>query len=93
MRILYIYNLHQQEGGENLWFESDPDLFRARGHEVTAYGRDNRKLRQLPARRKTALFWEASWSRRSYSEVQTIIRKALPLSSGGRRFRITEEDS
>jgi len=29
LKILYIYNLYQQQGGENLWFESEPDLFRS----------------------------------------------------------------
>lgn len=78
MKILYIYNRYQQEGGENLWFESEPDLFRAHGHEVTVYCRDNRELRQLSAWRKTALLWETSWSQRSYNEVRTLIRKVRP---------------
>ncbi len=78
MKILYIYNLYQQEGGENLWFESEPDLFRARGHDVTVYCRDNDELRQRPAWRNAALLWEASWSPRSYREVRALIQKARP---------------
>jgi glycosyltransferase involved in cell wall biosynthesis len=78
LKILYIYNLYQQQGGENLWFESEPDLFRAHGHEVTVYRRDNNELRQRPLWRNAALLWEASWSARSYREVRALIQEHRP---------------
>ncbi len=78
MKLLYIYNLYQEQGGENLWFESEPDLFRAKGHEVFVYRRDNSDIRHMPAWRRASLFWQAAWSQQSYEGVRSLIRKQRP---------------
>lgn len=78
MKILYIYNLYQQSGGENLWFDSEPTLFRNHGHQVAVYKRDNREIEQYSMRQKISLFWQAAWSSRSYAEVSEIIRAERP---------------
>jgi len=78
MKILYIYNLYQQPGGENLWFASEPDLLRSYGHKVVVYKRDNRELEQYSIWQKASLFWQASWSQRSFQDVAQIIRLERP---------------
>lgn len=78
MRILYIYNLYQKQGGENLWFESEPDLFRAHGHDVSVYSRDNKEIEQMRAWEKAALAWQTTWSQRSYNDVRALIQSKRP---------------
>ena len=78
MKLLYIYNLYQQPGGENQWVQSEPDLFRARGHEVFIYRRDNCDIRDFSLWKRAALLWESSWSQQSYDEVRALIRRERP---------------
>jgi glycosyltransferase involved in cell wall biosynthesis len=78
MKLLYIYNLYQQAGGENQWVQSEPDLFRARGHEVVVYRRDNNEIRDFSLGKRAALLWESGWSRQSYNEVRALIRRERP---------------
>jgi hypothetical protein len=79
LKISCIYNLYRQEGGENPWFESEPDMFRARGREVTVYRRDNNELRQRPIWRNAALLWQASWPARSYREMPVLMPTTFPI--------------
>jgi glycosyltransferase involved in cell wall biosynthesis len=78
MKVLYIYNFYQQSGGENLWFDSEPNLLRSHGHSVVVYKRDNRELEQYSTWQKASLLWQASWSQRSYDDVLNIIRLERP---------------
>jgi len=78
MKILYIYNLYQQSGGENQWVESEPELMKARGHTIVSYRRDNREILNFSAWQKAALLWKASWSERSYRKVRQLIRRERP---------------
>jgi glycosyltransferase involved in cell wall biosynthesis len=78
MKLLYIYNLYQQPGGENQWVESEPELFRARGNEVVIYRRDNNEIREFPLWKRAMLLWESSWSQQSYDEVSALIRRERP---------------
>lgn len=78
MRILYTYNLYQEAGGENLWVESEPALMKTRGHPVITYKRDNREIVDFSIWQKGSLFWRASWSQQSYSEVRELIRRERP---------------
>lgn len=78
MKLLYIYNLYQQAGGENLWIQSEPDLLRERGHKVTVYRRDNKEIHDFSLWKRGALFWESNWSRESYEAVRALIRRTRP---------------
>jgi glycosyltransferase involved in cell wall biosynthesis len=78
MNILFIYNLYQQSGGENQWVQSEPDLFRARGHNVVIYRRDNNEIHDFSLWKKASLFWESAWSRESYEAVRRLIRRERP---------------
>jgi len=44
MKIFYAWNLYQLNGGENMWYRSEPDLFRSKGHEVVIYEKDNKAI-------------------------------------------------
>ena len=78
MKILYIYNLYQQAGGENLWVQSEPDLFKARGHGVIVYKRDNHEISTFSFARKASLLWQTRWSREAYLRIRSLIRKEQP---------------
>jgi len=78
MKILYIYNLYQGHGGENLWIESEPDLFRAGGHEVIVYRRDNSEIEHFSLFKKASLLWNAAWSKESYEAVRRLIQIERP---------------
>jgi glycosyltransferase involved in cell wall biosynthesis len=78
MKILYIYNLYQQSGGENQWVQSEPELFQARGHDVVVYRRDNNEIHDFSLWKRASLFWESAWSRESYEAVRTLIRRERP---------------
>jgi glycosyltransferase involved in cell wall biosynthesis len=78
MKILYIYNLYQQSGGENQWVQSEPDLFKARGHDVVVYRRDNNEIHDFSFWKRASLFWKSAWSRESYEAVRALIRRERP---------------
>jgi glycosyltransferase involved in cell wall biosynthesis len=78
MKLLYIYNLYQHSGGENQWVQSEPDLFKARGHDVVTYRRDNCEINAFSLWKRASLFWESAWSRESYEAVRTLIRRERP---------------
>ncbi|OLC95798.1 MAG: glycosyl transferase family 1 [Acidobacteria bacterium] len=78
MKILYIYNLYQQPGGENHWVESEPQLMEAHGHAVVLYKRDNSEIRDFSWWQKGALLWQAGWSRQSFREVRSLLRRERP---------------
>jgi glycosyltransferase involved in cell wall biosynthesis len=78
MKILYIYNLYQQSGGENQWVQSEPDLFRARGHDVVIYRRDNSEIRDFSLWKRASLLWKSAWSQESYEAVRALIRRERP---------------
>lgn len=78
MKILYAFNYYQQHGGENQWFQSEADLFRARGHKVSVYSRDNKELERLNVFQQAALFWRTSWSSETYQAIRKLLREDRP---------------
>ncbi len=78
MKILYVYDLYRENFGENLWVQSEPDLFANRGHEVVVYRRDNREIQTFPFWKKVSLLWQTSWSRESYEAVRSLVRIERP---------------
>ncbi|MDX2079445.1 MAG: glycosyltransferase [Terrimicrobiaceae bacterium] len=78
MKILYVWNLYQQQGGENMWYPSEPELFRERGHEVCFYERDNSDLRSFGALQKVSMLWRTSWAEDTYREVRAMLRREKP---------------
>ncbi|MFZ4683204.1 MAG: glycosyltransferase, partial [Terrimicrobiaceae bacterium] len=78
MKIAYAFNYYQQHGGENMWYNSEPDLFRARGHEVVIYSRDNKEIESYSLPQKLALFWQVAWSRKTYDDFSSLLRRERP---------------
>jgi glycosyltransferase involved in cell wall biosynthesis len=78
MKVLYIHNLYQKTGGEDLWFDSEPNLLKSYGQSRVVYQRDNRELEHYSIWQKASLFWQASWSERSFQDVAEIIRLERP---------------
>lgn len=78
MKILYAWNLYREHGGENHWYPSEPNLFRSRGHDVLIYDRDNREIDKFSFARKAALFWQTTWSRRTYEEMRALLKEEKP---------------
>ena len=78
MKILYINNFYQQQGGENIWFESEPNLFKAQGHEVITFKRDNHEINEYPPLKQASLLWKTTWSQESYEAVRSLIRSERP---------------
>lgn len=78
MKIAYAFNYYQLHGGENMWYHSEPDLFRARGHEVVIYSRDNKDIESYSQLQKANLFWKVAWSRQTYDEFRVLLKRERP---------------
>ena len=78
MKILYAWNLYQQQGGENMWYPSEPALFRSRGHDVCFYERNNKDLQNFGSFAKASMLLRTSWARDTYQEVRALLRKEKP---------------
>jgi len=78
MKILYAWNLYQQQGGENMWYPSEPELLKSRGHEVCFYERDNSDLKNFGTLQKASMLWRTSWATDSYRQMRDILQKEKP---------------
>lgn len=78
MKIAYAFNYYQLHGGENMWYNSEPDLFRARGHDVVIYSRDNQDIEKFSFPQKAALFWRVAWSQHTHDEFSALLRREKP---------------
>ena len=75
MRVLVVHNAYQQRGGEDAVVESEIELLRANGHEVTEYLRDNHELASMGRLSAAA---GTLWSRRTVDEVGRQIARDRP---------------
>jgi glycosyltransferase involved in cell wall biosynthesis len=79
MRILKVHNFYQQPGGEDISYQSEVDMFMARGHEVhceefrNSSIEDNRSL--LESARLAA---STIWSRDAQRRLQKVIKDFQP---------------
>ena len=55
MKILVVHNYYQQRGGEDVVFELEIEMLRARGHQVTTYFLRNDEIRLDGMRTKLVL--------------------------------------
>ncbi|MEM1589791.1 MAG: glycosyltransferase [Candidatus Bathyarchaeia archaeon] len=78
MRILMLHNYYQHWGGEDASTEQELRLLRRHGHEVLFYSRHNNEIKSFSLFRKALLFFEASWSLKSYNEIKKLIRDFQP---------------
>lgn len=75
LRILVVHNRYQLPGGEDAVVDAEIDLMRRHGHEVEAYLRDNRELRDMNA---LEAFADTLWSRRTGNDVARIAKRFRP---------------
>lgn len=77
-RVLMIHNYYQQWGGEDASTEQEINLLRTYGHKVLLYSRHNDEIKSYSLWRKGLLFFETTWSWRSYREVKRIVQEYKP---------------
>lgn len=78
MRVLIAHNAYRQAGGEDTVAAAEAALLRANGHEVIEYHRSNVEIESLSAIAKLALPIRMAWSRKSYEDVRSLIRRVRP---------------
>ena len=78
MRILMIHNYTQQLGGADVATSQEIELLQKYGHEVRLYFRHNDEIKNFSPFRKTLLFFEPTWSFKSYREIKQIIAEFKP---------------
>jgi glycosyltransferase involved in cell wall biosynthesis len=61
-----------------MWYRSEPDLFRSKGHEVVIYEKDNKAIESYSKLQKAALFWKVAWSQETYDEFSTLLKREKP---------------
>jgi len=75
MRILLVHNYYLQPGGEDTVFESDLELLRSHGHDVTAYVENNERISSM---QHASVAYETIWSHHSYHNLEQVIRQHRP---------------
>lgn len=75
MRILVAHNYYQQAGGEDQVFKAEIALLRQYGHDVYVFTAHNDRMDGLNKLKQAQV---TLWSRRSQSELSTVIRKFQP---------------
>ena len=76
MKILLIHNYYQDWGGEDSYFESLKELLEKNGHQVIAYTKDSKKIKNTLSKIKTgsAMFWNTNLEK----ELPVMIKKFQP---------------
>lgn len=78
LSVLVIHNQYQQMGGEDAVVRAEIELLRRAGHRVLQYTRDNSETASYNIPQKGLLFFSTTWSRKSYAELQSLIRREKP---------------
>jgi glycosyltransferase involved in cell wall biosynthesis len=65
MRVLFIHNYYQQQGGEDVVFANEKQLLRQYGHEVFEFTAHNNDVQQMPKLKlATNTIWSSDYKRR-----------------------------
>jgi len=78
LSVLVIHNRYQQPGGEDAVVRAEMELLRRAGHRVIPYFRDNAAIAHYGPLRKASLLLSTTWNRRTYADLQALIRKERP---------------
>lgn len=73
-----VHNHYQQWGGEDQSTQEEVTLLRNYGHEVEFYRRHNDEIKEYGKLRLAGLFFEPTWSPRTYREVSALIDRFQP---------------
>jgi glycosyltransferase involved in cell wall biosynthesis len=75
MRILLVHNYYQQPGGEDAVYATEGQLLEARGHHVTRYSLDNRRIDRMGP---LSLAAATLWNRQSVRDLARLIEDNKP---------------
>lgn len=75
MKILQAHNYYQQAGGEDTVVAQEKALLESNGHEVFTYYKNNDIISSIKGVQKIGLLKETTWSRKTYEEVNTILKQ------------------
>jgi glycosyltransferase involved in cell wall biosynthesis len=78
MVILFVHNYYQREGGEDAGVRQERDLLAAAGHRIVEYSRCSGEIALNGISSRIKLGAGALWSRRTYSELRSLIAKERP---------------
>ena len=80
MKILLIHNFYGSSApsGEDLVFKNEVELLKKQGIEVVTYERYNDEIKDYGLWDKFLLSFENIWSRRTYRELKTLLKKEKP---------------
>lgn len=78
MRVLQIHNYYQRWGGEDEAAEHEVRLLQQYGHEVKLYYRHNDDIKSFGVLRKAMLFFENTWSMKSYKAIRRVLQEFKP---------------
>ena len=78
MKILIAHNYYQFLGGEDIVVFNESELLNRYKHSILFYKRKNNEINKFTVFNKISLFWETSWSSRTYNEITKIIKDEKP---------------
>jgi glycosyltransferase involved in cell wall biosynthesis len=80
MKILWLHNAARagHTGGEDTVARMEEALLRSRGEEIIKYDRRNDEYNDYSLWEKASLFWNTSWSKRSYDDISKLIHEHRP---------------
>ncbi|MCC9608049.1 glycosyltransferase [Blastopirellula sp. JC732] len=75
MKVLLCHGYYTQRGGEDLSFEDEARILARSGHTVLQYTIDNKEAERMG---KLSLARNMLWNKRTYRDVQNIVRSERP---------------
>jgi glycosyltransferase involved in cell wall biosynthesis len=78
LRILFVHNYYQKRGGEDESTEQEIKLLKKYGHDVKLYSRHNDEIKKYSSLKKSSLFFETTWSMKTYREVTQLLTTYQP---------------
>ena len=78
MAILFVHNYYKGPGGEDAGVRQERDLLGAAGHRIVEYSRCSGEIALNGISSRIKLGAGALWSKRTYSELRSLIAKERP---------------
>jgi glycosyltransferase involved in cell wall biosynthesis len=78
MVMLFVHNYYQRPGGEDAGVRQERDLLAAAGHRIVEYSRCSGEIALNGLSSRIRLGAGALWSKRTYSELCSLIAKERP---------------
>jgi len=78
MVILLIHNFYQRPGGEDGRVRQERDLLASGGHRIVEYTRQSGEIALNGFGRRIRLGAEALWSKRTYTELSSLLARERP---------------